>query len=230
MGLNEKGSRRLWGKGAAEVFVALAVGSLFGCTVVPTNLGGQGTSTVTPAPAMTLGGVAIKPLPPGAEVPIFTGPWADNFRFAYLNSQSDLQREVLKDGAISDQEISALRDAFIACAEQRGLVDVMYMADGSLSLSYGKGMSDREVDDIVRDCGTPTTDGVEVLYAQIQTNPSNKDMATIMAECLVRVGLAPPGYSRQDYLRDSPADSFPFDSNSTAFGACVRDPLGATKK
>ncbi len=126
--------------------------------------------------------------------------------------------------------MSALRDAFVACAEQRGLVNVMYLADGSLSLSYGKGMSDSEVDDIVLDCGTPTTDGVEVLYNRMQINTSNEDTATIMAECLVRVGLAPPGYSRQDYLRDSPGDSYPFDSNSAAFAACVQDPLGATEK
>jgi hypothetical protein len=61
----------------------------------------------------------------------------------------------------------------------------------------------------------------------MRRNAGNADEWTIMADCLVRTGLAPEGYSAEDYGRDAPADTLPFDKDDPRFGQCIADPLTA---
>jgi hypothetical protein len=208
----------------------VGVGALIASTLVLAGCAGQEPRSSTPAPAMTVDSVTVEPLPSGAAIPGFSGAWAGQFRQAYQHSQSDLQRTVLADGKVTDEEMSALQDAFASCAQARGLTDISFGSDGDMSVKAGKGMKPEQVNAVVGDCGEPTIDGVDLIYNGMRLNPANADPATLMVECLVAVGLAPDGYSLQDYLRDSPSDSFPFDSGSIEFGDCARDPLGAATK
>jgi hypothetical protein len=60
------------------------------------------------------------------------------------------------------------------------------------------------------------------------TNPENRDVNEIMAECLVREKAVASGYSASDYQEDVPQMSFPYLDPQTGpaiFAACNNDPL-----
>lgn len=71
---------------------------------------------------------------------------------------------------------------------------------------------------------------ISVLYYSAKRNPDNRDEHTIIAECLVRVGVRDSGYSAEDYARES--DEIDLSgaaggsaAGTAAFHSCLVDPL-----
>ncbi len=205
---------------SAAVLVAVAGLALTGCTTSGAGADDGGTPGGGPLPQAST-------LPDDAEVPAFSGPWATEFERAYRASESDLQRKVLADGRITDQEMSALQDGFRDCLELQSFSEVTFTDDGGFGLSAPDGWDDARVQESVTACQASTLGQVDTLYFGMQRNPAHEDEWDLMAACLVRQGLVPAGYSAEDYGRDAPAGTFPFDSGDPLFNACVADPLTA---
>lgn len=209
-----------------------AVATHLGVLVVLVLLGGcsaGGPPDVGPpsGDAATSAGPEGAALPDDAEVPAFAGTWAAEFERAYRASTSELQRQVLQDGSVSDQEMLALQDDFRSCLESRGFTGVAFDDDGGFEFRASDASDDTTVNAQVTACQENTIGQVDTLFYGMQRNPANEDEFALMASCLVRQGLAPADYSAEDYGRDAPAGTFPFDSGDARFAICVSDPLAA---
>lgn len=183
----------------------------------------QSAASTAPMPKAP---ITPKPLPAGAKIPTFTGPYAGDFTAAYTASQSDLQRKVLADGTLTAAEMGAVQDAFRTCMTAVGFSDITFNAGGGMGFQAPKGWDDNQVQAMVSACGGPTIDGVDLLYQQLHLNPTHEDSQQLMASCLVRVGLAPAGYTAAQYTQDSP-DSYPFSTKDPRFDKCAADPKNA---
>lgn len=206
---------------------ALVAGAALGACSAGPSVDSSPTAPLTSAVAAPGAAASVSPLPEGAAVPEFTGKWAVAFERAYRGSTSDLQRQVLADGEITEQEMAALQDDMRTCLGAAGFTDVEFSPDGGSSGMTPPGMSDADFQRVTTSCAESSFGSVDILYNNLRRNPSNQDEFTIMAACLVRQGLVAQDYSAEDYGRDAPADTFPFDADDARFGACVSDPLGA---
>ena len=71
------------------------------------------------------------------------------------------------------------------------------------------------------------------LYAKIRFSPDGSDMTQAIADCLVRAGLRPEGYSADDYRNDLVTGGFedvglPDAPGYAKFYHCGTDPLHTT--
>lgn len=225
--------------------VAAATMTLVGCSSspAPTTLQPAVTGSSSPTPATTTLGATTgpsgqvspparrfnfpptKPLPPDVKVPVFSGPYASDFETAYRQSTSELQRTILTDGRITQLEFSSLQDQLKTCLESNGATNVSFTMT-ELTVTFPQDWSEGDKDELMKGCQESVYGTVDMLYQSIARNPDNQDEAQIMADCLVRVGVAPKGYTADDYKRDVP-DKFPFDMDDPRFGQCVSDPLHA---
>ena len=57
----------------------------------------------------------------------------------------------------------------------------------------------REKAGVESDCEKRWMGDIGVLYDRMKANPLNEDWDVLAAQCLVRKGLAPPGFDAQDY-------------------------------
>ncbi len=167
-------------------------------------------------------------LGPDDPVPSFSGPYAAEFERLYRKSASQVQRDVLQDGKIKDQEMSLLEDLHKRCFEAKGYTDISIDDDGTINMQVPEGVDNDQYDADDRECHAPTIGEIGLLYDQIQRNPDAADEQKAMADCLARQGLVEPGYSGADYGRDSP-DNYPFDPESKLFKECQQDPFNAGK-
>ncbi|MBT8163542.1 MULTISPECIES: hypothetical protein [Arthrobacter] len=167
---------------------------------------------------------AVGPGPQGVDAPTFTGPWADYFRSAYSTATTDLQRTILSDGKITDQENQEVRNAFVSCMAAFDIRVELQEYDSTKSIAP-TGMTDAKYDELSRDCRARTSGQISGLYFQINRNPENRDESAIMAECLSRKGLVERNYSAKDYEAASGDQNFPFDAADPRFRACGLDPL-----
>lgn len=89
------------------------------------------------------------------------------------------------------------------------------------------------------------------LYQQLVTNPNKQDIDEVQFNCLVRLKVAPAGYTLQQYKQDKKAEEsgsgfsattgslgagavpngsersvnpYPFDNTSIGYGACMDNP------
>lgn len=161
----------------------------------------------------------------------FTGPWASDLQHVYETSTTEQQRSVLKDGKITEAEVTELKDMFESCLSSRNLTVTWEGSNGEFSVTpvktAGSPPTNTQVDDSVRTCQAESQGGVVDLYYAMARNPQNQDEREIMAACLVRVKLVPQGYSAKDYERDYEADPKPSYFDQQQFRDCVADPLNS---
>lgn len=171
--------------------------------------------------------VSTSPLPDGADIPSFTGPWAGELESAYRASTSDLQRQVLMDGWLTEEEMLAIQDDFRACAEGQGLSEVEFDAEGGFQVTAPEDMESGAVNRSVTQCQAATIADLDVLFRNQRRNPANEDELELMAACLVRQGLVPSDYRAEDLDRDATSGFLPFDTRDVRFNECVSDPTSA---
>jgi hypothetical protein len=159
-----------------------------------------------------------------SNAPAFSGPWADLFRSAYSAATTDLQRKILADEKITDQENNEVRTAFVSCMAGFS-IQVELQERDSIKSQAPTGMADERYEEISKNCRAETSSQISGLYFQINRNPENKDEFAIMADCLSRSGLVEKGYSADDYQRDFSRQEFPFDESDPGYRACGLDPL-----
>ncbi|MFV0407907.1 MAG: hypothetical protein ACK5LN_13985 [Propioniciclava sp.] len=152
----------------------------------------------------------------------FTGPWAQQLRTAYEESRSELERQVLADGLITDAEYAELLGAFQTCIEDLGYELTWEGDDGGFSIPGEQSPSEQQI----AECSATTDGEASGYYVQMRRNPENLDEAEIMVDCLIRVGVVDPSYSPEDYQQDGLSGSGPTYLDTEEFRACNADPLG----
>lgn len=160
-----------------------------------------------------------------AGTPAFSGPWADMFLSAYSKSTTELQKKILADGNITEQESSEVQAAFVSCMAGFNIKITLLEHDSS-EARVPDGMTDDQYKKIITGCQDETTGDITSLYYQITRNPDNKDEYAIMADCLSRSGLVEKGFSARNYESAFETQKFPFDENDPRYMACGLDPLG----
>lgn len=180
------------------------------------------TSCGTTAGAETAG-------PDGASAPSFAGPYASEFRQAWIDADSEFIRNVIEDETISDQEFSEIAQRLTQCVASRGMTLSDYDDHGGYSVDVNN-VDGAEADSLLTACDKES--GwlpLSVLRENQLSNPENRDQNEVMAECLVREGIVAPGYTADDFARDNPERSFPYLEPATGDRAvmeCQDDPLG----
>jgi len=174
------------------------------------------------------------PLPLSGSVPSFTGPWAAELDSAYHKACAQVDRDILADGVISAAEIQELTAQYTQCLVNLGFTNVHMNPDGSGSMTAPAGKNMSEMESSAQPCRCAT--GwfiVGPLYQGMRGNPQNIDIPTIMAECLVRVGVVPAGYTAAKYMADGDSglfnqpDWYPSTPKGQALAACNADPAHA---
>jgi hypothetical protein len=167
--------------------------------------------------------------PSGADVPDFSGPYAVEFAESYEATESDFVRSVLSDEEISDAEYSEMTERFRQCLADSGIEFKGFELDGSYTTSIAPNGGD--TDEIVAGCVTSSgQDTIGLLRDLMTMNPENRDIPTIMAECLVREGAVSPDYDADSYSSDIEGRfSDPYNLTpelEQALETCSADPLG----
>ena len=178
--------------------------------------------------------------PSSSETPSFSGPWAVSFQQAYETASNPVAKEALKDGVLTDMEVSEIRQEQISCLESLGCTVNELNTDGSSSITppqtEGESVNDvtQTASQLDSQCSTQTNwSTISYLYTAVHTNPENQDMYTLMARCLVRVGLEPDGYTADQYKSDLESGVFlPWIANQETpegqgFKRCNTDPSHA---
>ncbi|MCL2595509.1 MAG: hypothetical protein FWD83_08330 [Promicromonosporaceae bacterium] len=135
-------------------------------------------------------------------------PWAAEIAAAYAAATSDFIREILADGTLERHEHREAKYRYTTCLAEGGIpVFWQEWADG-----YGTGISDDDIDfdfmapgpwEVMRECENKWIGEIDMLWYLQETNPHNLDDATrydALAECLVRHGFAPQGFTGREYL------------------------------
>lgn len=166
----------------------------------------------------------------GAEIPQFSGPWAEDFRSSYRRATSDFERKALADEMISDSEFAEMENRFTTCLEEHSISFSGFSPTGAFEFHFREGMNAATASATADSCAASSgNDTIGSLYFAMRRNPENLDESAIMAACLVGKRVVPRGYGARDYEKDAPEMTFPFSdptAGQTALDDCGADPLG----
>jgi hypothetical protein len=153
-------------------------------------------------------------------VPQFVGPWAVELTDLYASSKSDLEREVLADEQITEEEYQALEDWYIGCMAGQGLTVTPE--------EFGYDLGTEDQDAILTAEGVCKTDTMSTAL-WMMGNPDNVPGDQATYECMLRHGDLEPGFSFEDFTREM--TSVPMSEQwialmgSEQHQACAWDPM-----
>lgn len=176
------------------------------------------------------------------------GPYSAEIKAAAKQATSDFERGVLSDGVITRAEYQEAIQRYVDCGKQHGL-DIGLIDQGGW---YTYSMPTVRADDPAEfACNKGTVMLIASLYEQFVKNPNKQDIDEVEFNCLVRLKVAPSGYSLQQYKQDkkteqsdsgfsfttgsfgagamqngssSSVSPYPFDNTSLGYGACINNP------
>jgi hypothetical protein len=147
--------------------------------------------------------------------------WEGEFASVREQATTPLEREILADDLITDEERIAAEDAFATCAARYGFEAFDFLPGGGYSLD-GPFTGDGPAGLRVCERSFDHTSG---LHWWVKRNPEGVAEADIMLPCLVRAGVVDTGFSAAEY-RASLGDGG-LDVGTSEFRACNADPDGA---
>ncbi|WP_156888082.1 hypothetical protein [Microbacterium indicum] len=160
----------------------------------------------------------------------FTGPYAQRFADEYdADRTSDLARQILATGEITDADVAEVRTRFADCLESEGIT--LDALDGN-TMNYTVTVDDSNdaAEGHVTDC--EYSSGLQPVYyldLEMRGNPEHRDLAEVMTECFIDKGVVPSDYTVADYERDNADYTFPFAGTvegDVVYSECLDDPLG----
>jgi hypothetical protein len=218
---------------SVRIFLAhrlLAFLALFCLSACSSTITSPGDIASTDSPEMSdvsPDGVAADP-----DEVVFSGLWADEFDRVYREAKTTSGRQALADGQVSEAELVELKTAYVQCLESLGFTNISIGQGGAMTLNPPPDIlrDPDAVNALVAQCGAASTDwdAIVALQFQIRGNPDHIDLDVIMAQCLVRVGLKPEGYTAEDYRADSNSGVIDTYYNNVKFLACNDDPAHAS--
>ncbi|PDQ35746.1 MAG: hypothetical protein B5766_04640 [Candidatus Lumbricidophila eiseniae] len=200
----------------SAVFVVLLAVGLVACSSEEGESAGSSTSEMV---------VKISPDPevpdPPAVIPEFTGPWADEFAEFYRKTTSDLVRQILAKGHITDQDFAQTESLYRKCMLNEGFLDE---GRGAKPLNHATAeMSIDQIQQVWKRCDQDHS-LISTLRYDMARNPQHLNEDEIMVACLVKKKLVPASYTAKDYRHDWETNAH--DADSPAFHECSLDPLG----
>ncbi|MDR0416450.1 MAG: hypothetical protein LBH76_03885 [Propionibacteriaceae bacterium] len=169
-----------------------------------------------------------------------SGPWAEEFLEAYHRVDDPVARLMLEDGNLTSQEIGEAKSRYENCLTQAGFAEVEVEDSGEAGLflpaleNESSEATGERARALVGRCKADTGwDELVSLYSLVRGNPDNVDPYSLMAQCLIRVGLRDDGYSADQYMAEFRAGVFKgymteASADAAAFQACNIDPAHAT--
>ncbi|GAA3590134.1 hypothetical protein GCM10022198_12530 [Klugiella xanthotipulae] len=123
-------------------------------------------------------------------------PYETEFTEAKAASVNDFQLRILDDGKITAEEYSETQQKYTDCLDDEGFTVVASMIDGApqYDVTYAKNDQSR-FESVEAECGKQSIALIEPLYMLARDNPQAKDMNDVRAECLVKKGIAPSGFT-----------------------------------
>lgn len=124
-------------------------------------------------------------------------------RLEYTRSSTpltELQREVLEDGWVTDAEWAEMTDLFMSCLAERDIVGVVGTVDLRIGVDtstqdkfiakYGDlDSAFRVIDPIVDRCSHESIGVIGPFYFEARNNPDGLDLLELTRVCMMRVGL-----------------------------------------
>jgi hypothetical protein len=135
----------------------------------------------------------------------FIGPYKDQFQeIADKYKSNTLVMSIISDEKVTQEELDEVYGKFDSCLRSKGVVKIYDTpgdyAGSSVSTSS---LKESQSEKVQNDCEDKTgfEDLVMVEHEQSR-NPTGEEFEKIMAECLVRHGMAPEGYTKDDFVHD----------------------------
>ena len=141
---------------------------------------------------------------------------------------SDLEREVLADYRITDDEYARARDAAKECLVAKGY-DVRLPPQGGLDTGDPQDRSDDEQRADVDGCSRGTTMYVEMLYGQLRDNPDGIPVEQALEDCVTRHDVAAAQGMSGAELAERIRQDQAFLSDTVAGTACRTNPWAAAR-
>jgi hypothetical protein len=138
----------------------------------------------------------------------FSGPYADDFNSVTQKyAGNSFVEGILEDEMITDLEMAETFEKYNTCLKGRGyeiILDKSGDYAGAYHLEPLNGDNETKYDETIEtDCDAETGyDGLVYLQYGLKQNPQNQDFGEIMAGCLVRHGLVPEGYTKDDFWNE----------------------------
>jgi hypothetical protein len=136
------------------------------------------------------------------------GAYAEQFEQAYGQASSDYVKAVLADGTVDMSELQEAQQRMVSCMSEAGFVlefvptpygfsqERLQMGRGTVDFTDEEKNAALDADDR---CREEWMGNIDTLYQTVTTNPNNEDWSGLVAACLTRHGLAPEGFTGQDY-------------------------------
>jgi len=130
------------------------------------------------------------------------GPYSGMFRQVLDDPDiSGYVKTILSDGKVDSFEFRDAQEHVITCLNQAD-IEASYIKDqfGQVGLSASADASDPQTGQAIAQCQTEWMGPIQDLYWKVFSNPANANLNDLIAACLVRKGLAPAGFTGQDYV------------------------------
>jgi hypothetical protein len=165
---------------------------------------------------------------PSAAAP---DPYRADVLRAYQHATSAFERSVLVDGKITRAEYDQAIALYVHCVRAHG-VPISAQLEAPLKLTYVYAIPGADAPQSVLDnCTRGTTDLIESIYNDEVMNPHKQDLNQLTADCFVRKGLVPKGYTGAQFAADSAGQGrahYPFNPDDPKiddkFSACMEAP------
>lgn len=128
-------------------------------------------------------------------------PYEAQFAQAMAETDNEFVRGVLSDGKTTASEVQEAGQRALDCMSAAGLpADFSFHTDeyGQVALTSAGNLTSLQMA-AEADCELEWSNDIIALYNDMIRNPNNDDLDGLVASCLVRKGLAPEGFTGQDY-------------------------------
>jgi hypothetical protein len=155
---------------------------------------------------------------------------ADSTTICLEDVKNPLEKQVLADAHVSQEEYQEVLDAYVACLAAEGITATNITPNGGGEYGYvSKAAAQAAADKgVVSNCRASTGfNTVGQKYNQEVTNPDNLDgeaWTDAWMACFVRMGWEPEGFTEADYAALSQADRDKL-SSQPRYMDCMNDPL-----
>ena len=137
----------------------------------------------------------------------YTGPYKEQFINISKNAKMQAILDIIDDSNITHSELQDVEQLYTNCMKKEGYkitfseqdTEGIYPLEGSLiDIDDSVTMSKKQ-----NTCYSQTSLSlIQSLYHDLNANPENGDMFALIAECLAKNGIAPKGYTADDYKYD----------------------------
>lgn len=155
-------------------------------------------------------------------------PYATVIENASAQATSDFERSVFADRQVTRPEYEEAVTRYVRCAHEHGVQLSTIPQAGYFVYTFPDG---GDADAVLSRCVDGTTALIEPIFVATLTNPHRDDMDDLIAACVVRSGLATPGYTGAQIKAEKEAArragreiNLPFDEEDPRFAACMADP------